>query len=57
MSKRLFVTGATGYIGPRLVEAAVKDGYSVRGLSRSEAGDAKVVQAGGTPVRGKRSCS
>lgn len=53
MSKQLFVTGATGYIGPALIEAAVSNGYTVRGLSRSEAGDTKVIKAGGTPVRGK----
>lgn len=48
----IFVTGATGYIGSVVVEQAVAQGHTVHGLSRNEAGDAKIKALGGTPVRG-----
>jgi len=50
--KRIFVTGATGYIGGVLTEYALAEGYDVHGLSRNEAGDAKLRALGATPVRG-----
>ncbi|KAI9698829.1 MAG: hypothetical protein M1820_007336 [Bogoriella megaspora] len=49
---KIFITGATGYIGGRITELAAPDGYTIRGLSRNEAGDAKVKSRGATPVRG-----
>ncbi|KAL4909232.1 hypothetical protein BDW74DRAFT_146217 [Aspergillus multicolor] len=52
MSQKVFVTGATGYIGRLVTELAVKEGYSVRGLSRRDAGDALLKSLGATPVRG-----
>ncbi|KAJ3935251.1 MAG: hypothetical protein NXY57DRAFT_531336 [Lentinula lateritia] len=49
---QFFITGATGYIGLVLTEFAIAQGFSVRGLSRSEAGDEKLKSLGATPVRG-----
>ncbi|KAH8596442.1 hypothetical protein B0O99DRAFT_116756 [Bisporella sp. PMI_857] len=50
--KTIFITGATGYIGSVITEFAIADGYAVRGLSRSESGDAKLKALGAAPVRG-----
>lgn len=50
--KRIFMTGATGYLGQVLTEFAIAQGYKVRGLSRAEANDAKLTRLGATPVRG-----
>ncbi|THV44639.1 hypothetical protein BGAL_0602g00050 [Botrytis galanthina] len=54
MSKgqRIFITGATGYIGSVITELAIAEGYKVHGLSRSESGDAKLLKAGAVPIRG-----
>lgn len=49
---RIFVTGATGYIGRVVTERALAEGHVVYGLSRSEEGDAKLRALGATPVRG-----
>lgn len=46
------MTGATGYLGQVLTEFATAQGYTVRGLSRAEANDAKLTRLGATPVRG-----
>ncbi|GAB2498762.1 NAD-dependent epimerase/dehydratase family protein [Arenimonas alkanexedens] len=48
----VLVTGATGFLGQHLVRELVSDGVSVRGLSRSAAGDAALVALGAMPVRG-----
>lgn len=50
--KRIFITGATGYIGQVLTEFAIAQGHAVRGLSRAEPNDAKLTRLGATPVRG-----
>jgi len=50
---RLFVTGATGYIGSVVTERALAEGHTVHGLSRSEEKDAKLRALGATPVRGE----
>lgn len=50
---RIFVTGATGYIGRVVTELALAQGHNVYGLSRSEEGDAKLKALGATPVRGE----
>lgn len=50
---RIFVTGATGYIGRVVTERALAQGHNVFGLSRSEEGDAKLKALGATPVRGE----
>jgi dihydroflavonol-4-reductase len=49
---RVFVTGASGFIGGRLAERLVARGDEVVGLARSDAGAAKVAAHGATPVRG-----
>ncbi|MBC8164492.1 MAG: SDR family oxidoreductase [Bryobacteraceae bacterium] len=49
---RIFVTGATGYIGRVVTEQALAEGHAVYGLSRNEAGDAQLRAQGATPVRG-----
>lgn len=50
---RIFVTGATGYIGGVVTERALAEGHAVYGLSRNEEGDAKLRALGATPVRGE----
>jgi len=50
---QIFVTGATGYIGRVVTEKAIAAGHAVRGLSRSEEGDARLRALGATPVRGE----
>ncbi len=47
-----FITGATGYIGSVCAEKAIAEGHTVHGLSRTEAGDAKLKALGVLPVRG-----
>ncbi|KAB8067858.1 NAD(P)-binding protein [Aspergillus leporis] len=50
--QKVFITGATGYIGRVVTELAVAKGHTVRGLSRREEGDALLRNLGATPVRG-----
>jgi len=47
---RVFVTGATGVLGARLVERLSRRGHAVVGLVRDEAGKRSVEARGGTPV-------
>ena len=49
---RMFMTGASGYIGSVVVEQAVPKGYQVYALSRSEASDEKIKAQGAVPIRG-----
>lgn len=49
---RVFLTGASGFIGGRLAERLVARGDEVVGLARSDEGAAKVAVWGATPVRG-----
>ena len=49
---RVFVTGATGFIGTELVKKLIAAGHQVRGLSRSDAGVAQLEAVGAEPVRG-----
>jgi nucleoside-diphosphate-sugar epimerase len=48
---RIFVTGATGYIGRVVTERALAEGHAVYGLSRNEKGDAQLRALGAKPVR------
>jgi len=50
---RIFITGATGYIGRVVTERAIAEGHAVHGLSRNAEGDAKLRALGATPVRGE----
>ncbi|WP_439027087.1 NAD-dependent epimerase/dehydratase family protein [Haloarchaeobius sp. DT45] len=48
----VFVAGATGVLGRRLVDRLTDRGHTVTGLTRDDEGAAVVRQAGGTPARG-----
>ncbi|KAL1410005.1 hypothetical protein Q8F55_004006 [Vanrija albida] len=48
----VFITGASGYLGSAITRELVGAGYSVTGLTRSQAGAAIVAANGGVPVRG-----
>ncbi len=50
--ERLFITGASGYIGSVVTELAIAEGYDVYALSRTETSDAKLRSLGAVPVRG-----
>jgi nucleoside-diphosphate-sugar epimerase len=50
-----FVTGGSGFIGGRLIEALVADGERVRALSRSAASAERAAELGAEPVRGELS--
>jgi nucleoside-diphosphate-sugar epimerase len=52
---RVFITGATGYIGQAVVPALVEAGHEVVGLSRSAEKDNALVKLGAEPVRGSLS--
>lgn len=51
---RIFITGATGYIGLVVTSHALSAGYTVHGLSRTFSGDTKLLSLGpgATPIRG-----
>jgi nucleoside-diphosphate-sugar epimerase len=49
---RLFLTGATGYIGGAATEALRARGHDLSGLARSDAAAARLAAAGITAVRG-----
>lgn len=47
-----FVTGGSGFIGGRLIQRLIADGFDVRALTRSAAAQRRVAALGATPVPG-----
>lgn len=49
---KIFMTGATGYVGSLVAEELIKNGNEVIGLTRSDKSAQKLIDIGGTPVMG-----
>ena len=48
---KLFITGASGFVGGAVTNEATARGHSVQAMSRSERSDTKIGDLGATPVR------
>lgn len=49
---RIFLTGATGFIGTHIIPELLGAGHQVLGLTRSDSGEKTLVEAGAEPYRG-----
>ncbi|KAL1603337.1 hypothetical protein SLS59_004433 [Nothophoma quercina] len=52
MTKSVFITGGSGYIGSTLITHAIAAGYTITALSRTPTSDVKLSSLGAAPVRG-----